>query len=128
MIAIEELEQDGYFPPEHEAFQAALTGILQLTQQQVNRLVGEDIDTAMSLGPLDDNTILSCFTPATKLSAGKQSWLYAFRDWIRQRQLVPVVGYGNVSSSEFTLPQLELMRKKACIGNWYQQLAIILLK
>ena len=126
MIAIEELEQDGYFPPEHEAFQAALTGILQLTQEQVNRLVGEDIDMATTLGPLDDNTILSCFTPATKLSAGKRSWLYAFRDWIRQRQLV--VGYGNVSSSEFTLPQLELMRKKACIGTWYQQLAIILLK
>lgn len=127
MMAIEELEQDGYFPPEHEAFQATLTGILQLTQQQVNHLIGEYIDTATILvGPLDDNTVLSCFTPATKLSAGKRSWLYAFRDWIRQRQLV--VGYGNVSSSEFTLPQLELMRKKACIGNWYQQLAIILLK
>ena len=97
MIAIEELKQVGYFPPEHEAFQAALTGILQLTQQQVNRLVGEDIDTATSLGPLDDNIILSCFTPATKLSAGKRSWLYAIRDWFRQRQLV--VGYGNVSSS-----------------------------
>ena len=80
-------------------------------QQQVNRLVGEDIDTAMSLGPLDDNTILSCFTPATKLSAGKRSWLYAIRDWFRQRQLV--VGYGNFSSSEFTLTQLELMLKKA---------------
>ena len=54
---------------------------------------------------------LLCFTPATKLSAGKRSWLYAFRDWIRQCQLV--VGYANVSSSEFTLPQLELMLKKA---------------
>jgi hypothetical protein len=65
MVAIEELQQDGY-PPEHEAFQATLTGILQLTQQQANRLIGEDIDMATSLGPLDDNTILSCFTPATR--------------------------------------------------------------
>lgn len=36
---------------------------------------------------------------------------YAFSDWIRERQMV--VSYENVSSSEFTLLQLELMLKKA---------------
>ena len=85
--------------------------VLLLTPQQATRLVNEDIYTTMRLGPLDDETILSCFNAATRLSAGKFSWVYAIRDWIRERQTI--VGYGHVSSTDFSMIQLEHMLKKA---------------
>ena len=85
--------------------------VLLLTPQQATRLVNEDIYTTMRLGPLDDETISSCFNAATRLSAGKCSWVYTIRDWIRERQTI--VGYGNVSSTDFSMIQLEHMLKKA---------------
>jgi hypothetical protein len=63
---------------------------------------------------MDDNKLTACFTRAQMPTQNKLMRLIAFQNWIREQHTI--LGFGNVSSSNFTVAQRDATLMKIGTG------------